>query len=56
MKDPQFTKFALAADFTDRTVYFIATDILRVQDGRTTDNWYIEDNLTLMQQLGVVHR
>jgi predicted ester cyclase len=35
-------------------VDFIATDILRVQDGRVTDNWHIEDNLTLMQQLGIV--
>jgi len=35
-------------------VDFIATDILRVVDGRVTDNWHIEDNLTLMKQLGVV--
>ena len=39
-----------------QTVDFIATDILRVQDGRITDNWHIEDNLTLMQQLGIVQR
>ena len=32
----------------------MATDILRAQDGRITDNWHIEDNLTLMQQLGMV--
>jgi predicted ester cyclase len=37
-----------------QTVDFIATDILRVQDGRITDNWHIEDNLTLMRQLGIV--
>jgi predicted ester cyclase len=37
-----------------QTVDFIATDILRVQDGRITDNWHLEDNLTLMQQLGIV--
>ena len=37
-----------------QTVDFIATDILRIQDGRITDNWHIEDNLTLMQQLGIV--
>ena len=37
-----------------QNVDFIATDILRVQDGRITDNWHIEDNLTLMQQLGIV--
>jgi predicted ester cyclase len=39
---------------TGQTVDFIATDILRVQEGRITDNWHIEDNLTLMQQLGIV--
>jgi predicted ester cyclase len=35
-------------------VDFIATDILRITDGRVVDNWHIEDNLTLMRQLGVV--
>jgi predicted ester cyclase len=37
-----------------QTVNFIATDILRVKDGRISENWHIEDNLTLMQQLGIV--
>lgn len=37
-----------------QAVDFIATDLLRVQGGRITDNWHIEDNLTLLQQLGVV--
>jgi predicted ester cyclase len=37
-----------------QTVDFIATDILRMQHGRITDNWHIEDNLTLMRQLGIV--
>jgi len=32
---------------------FIATDILRVQNGKITDNWHIEDNLTLLQQMGL---
>jgi predicted ester cyclase len=35
-------------------VSFIATDLLKVTDGLVTDNWHIEDNLTLMKQLGVV--
>ncbi len=39
---------------TGQEIDFIATDILRVQDGRITDNWHLEDNLTLMQQLGIV--
>jgi predicted ester cyclase len=37
-----------------RPVDFIATDILRVRDGRITDNWHLEDNLTFLQQIGVV--
>jgi predicted ester cyclase len=32
---------------------FIATDLLKVTDGRITDNWHIEDNLTLLTQMGV---
>jgi predicted ester cyclase len=35
-------------------VDFIATDILRVTDGKITDNWHIEDNLTFLQQIGLV--
>jgi predicted ester cyclase len=35
---------------------FIATDIYRIADGKIADNWHIEDNLTLMQQLGLVAR
>jgi predicted ester cyclase len=37
-------------------VDFIATDIVRVRDGRITDNWHLEDNLTFLQQIGVVPR
>lgn len=36
------------------TVNFIATDIYRVADGRIAANWHIEDNLTLLEQLGAV--
>lgn len=37
-----------------QTVNFIATDIYRIADGRVAENWHIEDNLTLQQQLGLV--
>ena len=39
-------------------VSFIATDLLRIRNGRITDNWHIEDNLTLLQQMGIasVHK
>lgn len=33
---------------------FIATDIYEVRDGKITANWHIEDNLTLMKQLGAL--
>ena len=35
-----------------QTIDFIATDIYRIADGRITDNWHLEDNLTVLQQLG----
>jgi predicted ester cyclase len=37
-----------------QTINFIATDIYRVGDGRVAENWHIEDNLTLQQQLGLI--
>ena len=35
-----------------QAIDFIATDIYRIADGRITDNWHLEDNLTVLQQLG----
>jgi len=37
-----------------QTINFIATDIYHVVDGRIAENWHIEDNLTLQQQLGLL--
>jgi len=37
----------------DQTIAFIATDLLKVQNGRITDHWHIEDNVTLLQQMGI---
>ena len=34
-------------------IRFIATDLLRLGDAKVTDNWHIEDNLTLLQQMGI---
>jgi predicted ester cyclase len=36
-----------------QSVSFIATDIVKIENGRITDNWHIEDNLTLLQEMGV---
>jgi predicted ester cyclase len=33
---------------------FIATDIYRVANGRIAENWHLEDNLSLLQQLGLI--
>lgn len=33
---------------------FIATDIYEINDGKIVANWHIEDNLTLMKQLGAL--
>jgi len=37
-----------------RAISFRAVDIYRVQNGQISDNWHLEDNLSLMQQLGAV--
>jgi predicted ester cyclase len=37
-----------------QTINFIATDIYRIAGGRIVENWHIEDNLTLQQQLGLI--
>lgn len=34
-------------------ISFLATDLLKIVDGRITENWHIEDNLTLLTQMGV---
>ena len=34
-------------------VPFIATDLVKIENGRITHNWHIEDNLTLLQEMGV---
>jgi hypothetical protein len=33
----------------------IATDLVKVENGRISDNWHIEDNLTLLTQMGIAH-
>jgi predicted ester cyclase len=37
-----------------QTINFIATDSYRIADGRIAENWHIEDNLTLQQELGLI--
>jgi predicted ester cyclase len=37
----------------NQPIAFIATDLVKVENGRISDNWHIEDNLTLFQQMGI---
>jgi predicted ester cyclase len=37
-----------------QAIDFIATDIYRVAGGRIVEDWHLEDNLTLLQQLGQI--
>lgn len=37
-----------------RSIDFKAVDMYTIRDGKITHNWHLEDNLTLLKQLGVV--
>jgi predicted ester cyclase len=39
---------------TGQAIDFLAIDILRVQGGKVTDNWHLEDNLGFEQQAGLL--
>jgi predicted ester cyclase len=36
-----------------QAISFIATDLVKVSNGLITDNWHIEDNLTLLEAMGI---
>ena len=37
-----------------QAIDFVAIDMLRVQDGKVTDNWHVEDNLGFLKQAGLL--
>ena len=37
-----------------RAIDFHAIDVYRVEGGRIAENWHLEDNLTLLTQLGKI--
>jgi predicted ester cyclase len=39
---------------TGKPVRFLAIDILSIRGGKIVEDWHLEDNLTLFEQLGVV--
>jgi len=49
-----FTGFFEGVAGEGQPIDFIATDILKVRDGKITDNWHLEDNLTFLKQIGLV--
>jgi len=63
VKDRAVVRYLFTGHFTGkfkvlngdgREISFRAVDMYRVQNGQISDNWHLEDNLSLMQQLGVV--
>jgi predicted ester cyclase len=63
VKDRAVVRYIFTGHFTGtfkdlkgdgREISFRAVDIYRAQNGQISDNWHLEDNLSLMQQLGVV--
>jgi len=49
-----FTGEAHGKKGTGQAIDFIATDIYRVVNGKIAEDWHLEDNLTLLKQLGVI--
>lgn len=41
---------------TGQAIDFAAVDIYQIKEGMITSNWHMEDNLTLLQQMGIVER
>ncbi|WP_459715205.1 ester cyclase [Paraburkholderia sp. 2C] len=39
-----------------RAIDFQAFDLCRVKDGQIVENWHLQDNLTLLKQLGVIRQ
>lgn len=39
-----------------QAIDFQAFDLYRVTDGRIAENWHLEDNLTLLQQMGIAKK
>lgn len=49
-----FTGTFNGAQGKGQVVNFIAIDIYRIANGQIAENWHLEDNLTFLQQIGVV--
>lgn len=51
-----FTGTLMGRQGHGQAIEFIATDIYRVKNGRIVENWHLEDNLSLLQQVGLASK
>jgi predicted ester cyclase len=51
--DGHFTGIFGSTTGKGQAIHFIATDLYHIKDGLIAENWHIEDNLTLLTQMGV---
>jgi len=49
-----FTGHFGAVQGAGQVIDFQAFDLYRVADGRIAENWHLEDNLTLLRQMGII--
>jgi hypothetical protein len=42
------------ARLSGQEIRFIAIDILHVRQGQVYEDWHLEDNLTFLQQMGLI--
>ncbi|MGE7635047.1 ester cyclase [Bacillus paramycoides] len=52
--DKVTARLSFTGTHNDKKISFFAIDILHVKDGKITEDWHLEDNLTLKQQLGLM--
>ncbi|PGA97459.1 ester cyclase [Bacillus toyonensis] len=52
--DKVTARLSFIGTHNDKKINFFAIDILHVKDGKITEDWHLEDNLTLKQQLGLI--
>ncbi|MES9699552.1 ester cyclase [Bacillus sp. JJ927] len=54
VSDKVTARLSFTGTHNGKNIRFFAIDILHVKDGKLTEDWHLEDNLTLKQQLGLI--
>ncbi len=52
--DKVTARLSFTGTYNDKKINFFAIDMLHVKDGKITEDWHLEDNLTLKRQLGLI--